>query len=50
LSRKVLYHFAIFVIVNKLVIIKNRRISLNVSAQRDSPAIMTTRRSGNCLL
>jgi len=26
LSRKVLYYFAIFVIVNKLLIIKNRRI------------------------
>jgi len=36
-TKKNLYHFAIFAIVNELLIIRNRRISLllNASARRD---------------
>jgi len=36
-NKKVLYHFAIFAIVNELLIIKNR-ISPNASARRDVAA------------
>jgi len=40
-NKKVLHHFAIFAIVNKLLIIKYRRISLlpNASVRRDAAAL-----------
>jgi len=40
-EQKVLYHFAIFAIINELLIIKNRHISSlvpNVNARRDAAA------------
>jgi len=42
-NKKILYHFANFAIVNELLIIKNRRISLlaNASARRNAAALPT---------
>jgi len=55
-NKKVLYHFAIFAIVNELLIIRNCRISTIYSLQckramrYGHPAIEVARRVGSCLL
>jgi len=38
-NKKVLYHFAIFAIVNELLIIKNRSTSPTANARRDASAL-----------
>jgi len=53
-NKKILYHFAIFAIVNKLLIIKNRRISpvyylMQARDEMRSPC-KVARRARSCLL
>jgi len=54
-NKKVLYHFAIFAIVNELLIIKNRHISpthwlMQRATRYCRLMIEVTRRAGSCLL